>query len=105
VDGQQFYGSCTTGVSSGWIDQWLDLADVYTLGNLIGNPHVWVALVFSSDGSINKAEGAYVDDIALRKVVRATPTVTATPSHTPTFVPFTPVTWLLLPVIVLERAE
>jgi len=47
----------------------LDLTDVPTLGNLMGQTQVWIAMVFLSDFSNNYPEGAYVDDIVLRKHV------------------------------------
>jgi len=67
TNGTSFYGSCTSGDSEGWIDRTLDLADVPTLGNLLGQTNVWVALIFNSDASSNYAEGGYVDNIVLRK--------------------------------------
>jgi hypothetical protein len=45
----------------------LDLTAVPTLGDLTGQNQVWVALVFESDFSNTHAEGAYVDNILLRK--------------------------------------
>ena len=67
IDGANFWGSCTSGDSAGWIDRILDLTNVYTLGNLLGQPNVWIALVFYSDTSTTYAEGGYVDNIVLRK--------------------------------------
>jgi len=69
IDGYNFYGYCTSGVTSVWVDQVLDLEDVYTLGDLTGEPKVWVALIFISDGAIYYQEGAHVDDILMRKCV------------------------------------
>jgi len=69
VDGNSFHGPLITGNSEGWIDRMLDLTDVPTLGNLMGQPQVWIAMVFLSDFSNNYPEGAYVDDIVLRKHV------------------------------------
>jgi len=67
IDNVDYYGSCTSGNSGGWIDRVLDLGSVYTLGSLIGQPAVWVALEFYSDGMINYPEGGHVDNILLRK--------------------------------------
>jgi hypothetical protein len=67
TDGTNFSGDCAWGNSSGWFDQVLDLSNVTDLGNLTGQPSVWVGLWFYSDGSVGYAEGAYVDDIILRK--------------------------------------
>ena len=69
TDGTWFYGHFNTGDSGGWMDETLDMTDVPTLGNLMGQPTVWIALVFSSDVSYNYSEGAYVDNIVLRKYV------------------------------------
>ncbi len=67
VDGNNFSGGCSTGTSSGWVDRSLDLSNVYNLGNLLGRSQVWVALIFTSDASVVKTEGAYVDEVVLRK--------------------------------------
>lgn len=67
IDGQDWYGSCVSGNSSGWMDRVFDLSNVYRLGNLLGRPQVWVELWFFSDASVNYPEGAYVDNIILRK--------------------------------------
>jgi hypothetical protein len=62
-----FDGSCTSGDSEGWMDMTLDLADLSTLGSLLGQPNVWVAIEFVSDASTTYPEGAYVDNVVLRK--------------------------------------
>jgi TolB protein len=67
TNGTSFEGYCVSGNTDGWVDQVLDLADVGTSGDLLGQPKVWVALVFSSDAGTNYAEGGYVDNIVLRK--------------------------------------
>jgi hypothetical protein len=67
IDNINWYGSCTYGNSGGWISRVLDLSSVYTLGNLMGQPSVWIALEFYSDGSNNYLEGSHVDNIILRK--------------------------------------
>jgi hypothetical protein len=72
IDGLYFYGTCTSGNSAGWIDRILDLTNVYTLGDLRGQPQVWVAIVFSSDYGVNYPEGAYVDNIVLRRCMSPT---------------------------------
>ena len=71
IDDNNYYGLCASGSSSGWADWLLDLSDVYTIGDLTGEPQVWVALRFVSDWSTNMAEGAYVDDISLLKCLDA----------------------------------
>jgi hypothetical protein len=68
INGANFYGVPISGTTSGgWVDGLLNLGNVPTLGNLMGQSNVWVALIFVSDSSINYSEGAYVDNIVLRK--------------------------------------
>ena len=67
TDGTSFSGTCGSGNTQGWVDGSLNLASVPTLGNLLGRSSVWIALLWVSDGSVVKPEGAYVDDIVLRK--------------------------------------
>jgi photosystem II stability/assembly factor-like uncharacterized protein len=69
VDGNNFSGYGVSGNSSGWIPRELDLRDVPDLGDLTGRPSVWVALIFISDGSVVYPEGAYVDNLVVRKYV------------------------------------
>jgi len=66
-----------------------DLTNVYELGNLTGQPEVWIAFVFTSDSFVTYPEGAYVDDIVLRKVTGepTTPTPTSTPDGPPSALP------------------
>jgi hypothetical protein len=67
VDNFNFNGTCFTGTTSGvYMPLTLDLARG-DAGNLLGQPNVWVAVYFESDGSITLPEGAYVDDLLLRK--------------------------------------
>jgi hypothetical protein len=73
INGTNFYGTCTSGSTSGWVDKVLDLTNVYTLGNLMGQSNVWVALIFSSNSSVNDPEGGYVDDITLRVYMGSPP--------------------------------
>lgn len=70
--GANFYGLGVSGYSGGWVDRLLDLADVYTLGSLLGEPEVWIAFVFQSDLDTHYPEGAYVDNVVLRKYLAPT---------------------------------
>lgn len=79
TDGTNFYGTCTSGNSSGWLDRVLDLTSVSGLGNLMGQANVWVAITFASDYVTNYAEGGYVDNIVLRKYVSTTGLAQNTP--------------------------
>ena len=71
VDGEYFYGSCTTDTFPQrlWTERVFDLTDVYTLGDLRGKPLIWIAFIFTSDSLGSAAEGAHVDDILLHKQV------------------------------------
>jgi hypothetical protein len=82
IDGNTFYGTRASGVSGGWVDPpVLDLSNVPTLGNLMGQPNVWVGFIFLSDASVNYPEGAYVDNIVLRKCTAAScPSLSLLPS-------------------------
>jgi hypothetical protein len=81
IDGTNFYGAAWSGNSGGWMDATLDLSNVFTIGNLLGRPNVWVRLRFRSDPSETYAEGAYVDNIVLRKCLSGTCPTTATAGH------------------------
>jgi hypothetical protein len=59
--GTQYYGDWN------WDEQVLDLANVYTLGNLLGQSNVWIAVIFNTDSSVTYTEGGYVDNVLLRK--------------------------------------
>lgn len=83
VDGSEFYGEAFSGDSLGWSEVLFDFADVYVLGSLLGEPEVWVAFVWASDGEMTYPEGAYVDDVWLRKAVGQMQTATPTPTTTP----------------------
>jgi hypothetical protein len=67
TDGVSFHGYTISGNSAGWRPYRLDLGAVPELGNLAGQERVWVALIFVSDGVVRLQEGAYIDDIVLRK--------------------------------------
>ena len=64
----QYDGVCRTGQTAGWEDLVLDLADVPTFGNLLGQEKVWVAVRFRSPQgtTATRPVGAYVDDAVLR---------------------------------------
>lgn len=62
-DGTTFYGPLFSGDSGGWVSYTLDLADVYQIGDLCGEPTVWIALLFESDESVAHPEGAYADNV------------------------------------------
>jgi hypothetical protein len=68
INGTNFYGSAVSGDSSGWRSETFDLTAVPTIGNMVGRSSVWIAFVFRSDLSVTYPEGAYVDNIVLRKL-------------------------------------
>ncbi len=72
IDGTNFSGDCYSGNSGGWVDGTLDLSNVFNLGDLRGQGQVWVAIIFTSDSALNYAEGAYVDNIVLRRCMTTT---------------------------------
>jgi hypothetical protein len=91
LDGTSFAGDCIWGNSSGWIDQVLDLSNVTNLGNVLGEANVWIGLHFHSDSSKIFSEGAYVDDIILRKCTSgncSSTAVSSSPSDTSDLITF-----------------
>jgi hypothetical protein len=69
TNGENFFGVESSGNTNGWIKKVFDLKSVYTIGNLCGISKVWIAFYFGSDSS-GTSEGAFVDDILLRKKVK-----------------------------------
>jgi hypothetical protein len=67
VDGVEYHGYMATGNSAGWGQHSLDLRAVPELGDLTGEEEVWIALIFVSDGVVRMQQGAFIDDIVLRK--------------------------------------
>ena len=61
-----YHGVCRSGQTNGWETLTLDLANVPTLGNVLGQPRVCPAIIFQADAAGNRSEGAYVDDVSLR---------------------------------------
>lgn len=65
----RFHGRFESGVSGGWKTATLDLTKVPTLGDLTGEPKVWVKIGFKSDESVNLPVGVYVDNIVVKKLM------------------------------------
>jgi hypothetical protein len=66
IDGRIFYGIVTAGETGDWIPVHLDLSNAPGLGDVTGEPQVYLAWVLESDESNPiKYEGAFVDDAAL----------------------------------------
>ncbi len=72
ADGVNFQGWQDSGAVGDWQETVFDLTNVPGLGDLTGDPDVWIAFVYSSDAAGSKPEGAYVDDILMRKYLPAT---------------------------------
>jgi hypothetical protein len=73
LDGGNFYGRVFSGNSAGWLSRSIDLKNVYTLGNVIGQPQVWIGVWFSTDSSTFSSEsGVAVDDLTLTTCYLAT---------------------------------
>ncbi|MCB9136993.1 MAG: S8 family serine peptidase [Caldilineaceae bacterium] len=75
-DGIDFSGQSASGNSSGWSSGSMDLS------GYAGDPDVWIAFHFQTNGSGNSYEGAYVDDIVLSKnvVFSLAPDIEANPA-------------------------
>ena len=69
TNGSDVHGWKVWGDYGGWKETIFDLTTVPTLGNLAGQPSVWILLVFESNGSTSHPEGAYVDNLTLRKLI------------------------------------
>ena len=76
TDRKTFNGPCVSGDSGvskdhlGWVDEGLDLNKVFKTGSLLGQPKVYIALTFvSDDRDTLPHQGAYVDNLVLRKAV------------------------------------
>lgn len=76
INGANFYGTAWSGNSGGWSSRSLDLTNVPTLGDVTGESAVWIAFIFTSDGS-NTYDGAFLDDISITSDGVALPNLTA----------------------------
>ncbi len=65
--GYQWSGDWVTGAAGGWRNFGFDLTRVHTLGDLRGEPQVWVGIAFQSDEVID-FEGVYVDEVVIEKI-------------------------------------
>lgn len=66
--GKVFNGWCFSGYSDGWVDERLDLANIYRMGSLLGRSDIYIALAFITNSSVTRPhQGAYVDNVVLRK--------------------------------------
>jgi len=65
TDDTNYYGHCVSGSHSGWNRESFDLTAVPTLGDLTGEPQVWIAFRFNSNGGDNAYQGPWLDTIEL----------------------------------------
>ncbi len=82
-----YYGVCRSGTSNGWEDLALDLSAVPTLGNLIGEEKIWIAVRFRANESESRPGGVYVDDLVVRLCPEG---LTCDPALGHTVIPNTP---------------
>ena len=66
VDGVNFYGQRSSGFTGGWQYRSFYLGNVPGYGSMLDNGSVWIAFVFTSDGS-TELKGAFVDNVVLEK--------------------------------------
>ncbi|MBZ5589976.1 MAG: M6 family metalloprotease domain-containing protein, partial [Acidobacteriia bacterium] len=74
LDGSNFNGYGTAGQSGGWQHLTIDMRDMKMEDGtpILGKGKVWFAFYFMSDSTVQR-EGAYVDNVVIKKVVRGQP--------------------------------
>lgn len=73
--GDSFDGWALAGQTGDWVPEELDLSNVPGLGNLTGQPEVYIAWVFRSNGNNPVAyDGAFVDNVAVWTYTNPPPT-------------------------------
>ena len=82
TDGEWYYGRswwgdwATESGGDGWMNIGFDLKRVSGLGDLRGQPQVWIAIAFTSNESV-AYEGAYVDNVSLETVTGGYTSITS----------------------------
>lgn len=64
------WGECLNFDTGTWYTRTINLSDPAI--NVLGEPEVWIGFRFNSRGTGSQAEGAYVDDVLIRKCVGGT---------------------------------
>lgn len=64
IDGQNFYGTGSSGFSGGWQFVHFNLKEIPQFGNALGKKKVWIAFTFFSNDSLAEF-GAFLDQIQL----------------------------------------
>src|SRR5262249_32817087 len=67
IDNNHFHGTGYSGTTLGsFAEETLDLSPIPVIGDLRGQPNVWIGIVFQSDDINNLSLGAAVDDVLVR---------------------------------------
>jgi len=66
INGTNFYGVARSGDNGGYVNYAEYFSSWPGLGNLLGQPQVWVAFIATSDGSVVDT-GCFLDDIVVRR--------------------------------------
>jgi subtilisin family serine protease len=75
--GYEWWGDWAThSGGTGWMNIGFDLKRVFGLGDLRGQPQVWIAIRFLSDSSVT-FEGAYIDNIVIEKITGGLTSITS----------------------------
>jgi hypothetical protein len=87
LDNDMFYGRTTTGYGDAWLNDAIDLKNIYVLGDVTGHSQVWIGIWFDSDSYYAPEQGgAAVDDFSFTSCLSSTcpnkPLITGT-SHLP----------------------
>jgi hypothetical protein len=77
INGSNFFGIQISGQDAEWRDYVFDLTNVYSIGDLTGQPQVWIGFLFTSDNTITCEAGVYVDDVVIRASASQTFTISA----------------------------
>jgi hypothetical protein len=77
INGSNFFGIQISGQEAEWRDHVFDLTNVYSIGDLTGQPQVWIGFLFTSDNTTTCEAGVYVDDVVIRASASQTFTISA----------------------------
>ncbi|MFB3897577.1 MAG: kelch repeat-containing protein, partial [bacterium] len=74
TDGSNYYANVESGSTGGWVSHHIDLSAAPSIGDLRGQPEVWINFVFTSNSTVNY-KGAFIDDILIRKYLDNLPNI------------------------------
>ncbi len=69
IDGKYFGGKTIAGHYRHWMEKSLDFTEIPYLGNVCGQPEVWILFTFSDVMPGSSGQGAFIDDVVLSKYV------------------------------------